>query len=205
MFSFFSLLILSRGFFSLRGFFFLSFFSLAIRKKKEKKKGWKWKYKKEMIYNNSIVYFTYVYNLPLQLVSHEREKKRNIDSWWRYLYNIESYSLFICENYPSVFNSSSHLPPKIFFFLTLTKGWNLSIIFKTIPFFWGGGGGRGYLSSHFPSPQYILRYVIKERRKRRRVVKQDLSPSDGRGTNHAKKKKIQKIWFMFEKTGELDT
>lgn len=28
-----------------------------------------------MIYNNSIVYFTYVYNLPLQLVSHEREKK----------------------------------------------------------------------------------------------------------------------------------
>lgn len=57
MFSFFSLLILSRGFFSLRGFFFFLFFLSRYKKKKEeKKKGWKWKYKKEMIYNKSIVY-----------------------------------------------------------------------------------------------------------------------------------------------------
>lgn len=71
MFSFFSLVILSRGFFSLRGFFFLFFFLSRYKREKEEKKK-----EKEMILNNSIMYFTYVYNLPLQLVSRERKKKK---------------------------------------------------------------------------------------------------------------------------------
>ena len=53
-----------------------------------------------------------------------------------------------------------------------------------------GGGEEEGEAICFPTflLHNILRYVIKERRKRRRVIKQDLFPPDSRGTNHAKKK-----------------